>query len=57
MSRNHQNEFLNEHLNMVAEKFLREIIRAEYPEWIDHNGECKKCDEYYDSLLDVVQIK
>ncbi len=48
---------LNKHLNLVAELFLREMIKAEYPEWTDSNGECTKCDEYYDSLLDVIEIK
>jgi len=48
---------LNKHLNLVAELFLHEMIRKEYPEWVDHNGECKKCDEYYDSLLDAVEVK
>ena len=52
-----KNESLNHHLNLVAECFLREMIRAEFPEWVDHNGECSRCDEYYDSLLDVVEIK
>jgi len=48
---------LNKHLNLVAEQFLQKMIRKEYPEWVDHNGECKKCDEYYDSLLDAVEVK
>jgi len=45
---------LNKHLNLVAEVFLREMIRKEYPDWVDYNGECNKCDE---SLLDAVEIK
>ena len=47
---------LNKHLNLVAELYLREVIRKEYPEWIDYNGECDKCDDYYNSLLDAVEI-
>lgn len=48
---------LDKHLNLVAEVFIREMIRKEYPEWVDYKGECKKCDEYYDSLLDAVEIR
>ncbi|QMU62321.1 MAG: hypothetical protein GKR92_11690 [Gammaproteobacteria bacterium] len=48
---------LDKHLNLVAELFLREMIRKEYPDWVDYNGECNKCDEYYNSLLDVVEVK
>ena len=51
----HQN--LNKHLDLVAELYLREMIRKEYPDWVDFNGECEKCDQYYDSLLDTVEIK
>ena len=52
-----KSENLEKHLDLVAELFLREMIKEEYPEWIDYKGECKKCDEYYDSLLDVVKIR
>lgn len=57
MNKQERNTNLNKHLNLVAELFLREMIRVEYPEWIDNSGECKKCDEYYESLLDAVEIK
>lgn len=52
-----KSENLDKHLNLVAELFLRDMIRKEYPEWVDHKGECKKCDEYYDSLLNVVEVR
>ncbi|MFK7815795.1 MAG: hypothetical protein AB8B92_05615 [Gammaproteobacteria bacterium] len=52
-----KSENLEKHLNLVAELFLREMIRKEYPDWVDYNGECKKCDEYYDSLIDAVEIR
>ena len=47
---------LDKHLDLVAELFLRQMIRKQYPNWIEHDGECKKCDEYYDSLLNAVEI-
>ena len=52
-----QHKILNKHLDLVAELFLRQMIRKQYPEWVDYNGECQKCDEYYDSLLDAVEIR
>ena len=52
-----KSEILNKHLNLVAELFLREVIRKEYPEWVDQDGECQKCDDYYNSLLDAVEVK
>lgn len=50
-------KLLNKQLNLVAEFYLREMICKEYPEWIDYNGECEKCDDYYNSLLDAVEVK
>lgn len=50
-------KLLNKQLDIVAEAFLREMIRKEYPEWIDYNGECDKCDDYYNSLLDAVVVR
>ncbi len=48
---------LNNNLDLVAEFYLREMIRREYPEWIDEEGDCQACDEYYDTLLDAVVVK
>lgn len=48
---------LDKHLNLVAELYLREMIREEYPDWVDYKGECKKCDDYYNSLLDAVEVR
>ena len=48
---------LNKQLDLVAEAFLRKMIRKEYPEWINYNGECEKCDDYYNSLLDAIEVK
>ena len=57
MKHTQKQQILNKHLNLVAESFLREMIRKEYPDWVDHKGECKRCDEYYESLLDVVEVR
>lgn len=48
---------LDKHLSLVAELYLREIIREENPQWVNNDGECKECDKYYESLLNVVEIK
>ena len=34
-----KHQILNKQLDLVAELYLREMIRKEYPEWIDYNGE------------------
>ena len=47
----------NRHLNQIAEKLLRSMIRYRHPEWVEEDGRCKKCDDYYKSLLDIVEIK
>lgn len=57
MNINEKVENLDKQLNLVAELYLRMLIRNEYPEWVGPDGECKKCEEYYDSLLDVVEIE
>ncbi len=57
MNQLNKSKILNKHLNLVAEVYLREMIRKEYPEWVDESGECKKCDEYYNSLLDEVEVR
>lgn len=57
MEKSNRSKNLHKHLNLVAEIFLRDSIRKENPEWIDDDGECKKCDDYYDSLIDAVVVK
>jgi len=56
MNQIQKHQTLNKHLDLVAELYLRELIRKEYPDWVEFNGECEKCDQYYDSLLDTVEI-
>ena len=56
MNNTEKNFALNKQLELAAELYLRQMIRKQYPEWVEDDGECKKCDEYYDSLLDAVEI-
>jgi len=51
------NNQTTDRLSCIAEKFLLDTIRAEHPEWIDEYGECPKCQEYYESLSDIVLIE
>lgn len=41
-------------LSLIAEKFVLDSIRIEHPEWVDEEGGCPKCNEYYESLSDIV---
>lgn len=57
MNQNQKSVILNKHLDLVAEFYLREMIRREYPEWTNDDGDCQQCDDYYDNLLDAVVVK
>ena len=48
---------LNKNLDLIAEFYLREMIRREYPEWINTEGDYQQCDDYYNTLLDIVAVK
>ena len=37
-----------------VEDFLRDMIKADHPTWIDEDGNCDECDDYYDGLEDAV---
>ena len=34
----------------ITEQFLLNMIRTEHPEWVDKNGLCPRCIEYYRKL-------
>ena len=46
-----------EDLYTIAEKYVLDLIKAEHPEWIEENGACKKCVEYYNALDIAVKIE
>ena len=46
----------HENQNEEIKKFLLDTIRHEHPEWIEENGDCTKCHEYYESLSSIVSI-
>jgi len=37
----------------IAEEWLLTEIRKEHPEWVEANGTCTKCVDYYHSLDNV----
>ena len=46
-------------LGKIAEQWLLKIIILEHPEWVEEDGACPKCIEYYESLtdpLDIIQL-
>lgn len=34
-----------------GEKHIMEIIKRKYPEWVEKNGICQKCIDYYRNQL------
>jgi|GEM_PF-4477920 len=57
MNTHTKTQLLYKQLDLVAEFYLREMIRREYPEWIEADGDCQLCDNYYDTLLNAVVVK
>lgn len=39
----------------AAENYTLTMIRNEHPEWVEPDGSCKRCEEYYKSL-DSVEV-
>ena len=46
-----------EDLYRIAEQYLLDVIKAEHPDWVEENGACKKCVEYYHALDHAVLIE
>ena len=41
----------------LAEQYVLSIIRDEHPEWIERDGTCKRCEQYYKALDTLVDIE
>ena len=39
----------------IAEQTVLDMIKRDHPEWIESDGACKKCIEYYSSLDDAIK--
>ena len=40
----------------LAEQYVLSIIREEHPEWIDNDDSCWRCEQYYKSLDDLINL-
>ena len=40
----------------VAESYTMNLIRQEHPEWVEKDGSCKRCEQYYSSLDSLVVL-
>lgn len=43
-------------LSQVAELWVLDFIRKQHPEWMQEDGTCPKCIEYYENLDNVVSV-
>ena len=39
------------------EHLVMELIKKEHKEWVESDGACPKCVEYYDGLDDMVEVQ
>ena len=46
-----------EDLYTIAEKYVLDLIESEHPEWVESDGACRKCVEYYNALDVAVKIE
>ena len=37
-------------IHRLAEEYILERIRVEHPEWVEADGACPKCLEFYEAL-------
>ena len=43
-------------LYRIGEEYLINQIKKEHPEWVEQDGACRKCIEYYHALDHAVKI-
>lgn len=43
-------------LYQIAEQAVLDMIKKDNPEWIERDGTCEKCIEYYKSLDDAIEL-
>lgn len=41
----------------IAEQAVIDLIKRDHPEWVQPDGACAKCVEYYESLDDAVSYE
>ncbi|CAA0105506.1 Uncharacterised protein [BD1-7 clade bacterium] len=43
-------------LYLLVKQTTLDLIRADHPEWIEADGGCKKCMDYYNALDGEVEV-
>jgi hypothetical protein len=43
-------------LSQVAERWVLDFIKKQHPQWVQEDGACPKCIEYYESLDNVISV-
>ncbi|MEE8060127.1 MAG: hypothetical protein V3U54_06475 [Thermodesulfobacteriota bacterium] len=41
----------------LTEQILIDLIKMDHPEWVDDDGVCTPCIEYYNNLENAVEIE
>jgi hypothetical protein len=45
-----------DNLNNILERETLNMIKRDNPDWIETDGSCQKCTDYYNSLDDIVEV-
>ena len=40
----------------LAQQYVLSVIRIEHPEWIEQDGTCERCEQYYESLDNLIAL-
>ena len=43
-------------LHYLTEKYVLDMIKKDHPEWVETDGACKSCIDYYKALDDAVEL-
>jgi hypothetical protein len=43
-------------LSRVAERWVLDFLKKQHPEWVEKDGGCPRCIEYYESLDELVSV-
>ena len=43
-------------LHYAIERHVLDMIKSDHPEWVESDGSCKPCFDYYESLDTLVEL-
>lgn len=46
-----------ESLYHVTEQLVLDMIRRDHPDWVEADGSCRRCVEYYEGLDDALKVE